>query len=138
MKHPNQDEIRRLIENWAAWTGDAKGAVYSVSPIAWSEAAYARTEASRSRLYVIKPIGAEAQLTGETLAAMVPREARALKVWCLSALTAEMAAREHLHCSTRTYDLLVSRALDSFWNGYHDRKRGAASHSRAMATAGRR
>lgn len=136
MKHPHEDEIRRLVENWAAWTGDAKGAVYATSPIAWTEEAYTRREVSRSQLYVIKPIGAEAQLTGEALAAMAPREARALKAWCLSSLTADMAAREYLHCSRRTYDLLVSRALDAFWNAYQARISRAADHRAAMAGSG--
>lgn len=135
MIHPKQDEIQRLVENWAAWTGDQKGAVYSVSPIAWSEAAYARSEASRSRLYVIKPIGAEAQLTGEALAGMAPREARALKVYCLSALTAELAAREHLKCSRSAYLLLVARGHDAFWNGYQDRLHTATRRRDSMAAS---
>lgn len=137
MIHPHADEIRRLVENWAAWTGDAKGAVYSVSPIAWTEEAAARREASSSRLYVIKPIGADAQLTGDTLAAMIPRLAKALKVYCLTSLTAEMAAREHLRCSRRTYFDLVVRAHDAFWNGYQERRRSAADHREAMAAGGR-
>lgn len=137
MIHPQQDEIRRLVENWAAWTGDGKGEVYSISPIAWSEAAYARTEAARARLYVIKPIGAEAQLTGETIAAMQSRLARALKVYCLTSLTAAMAAREYLHCSRRCYFDLVARAHDAFWNGYQERVRAAARHRDAMVSGGR-
>lgn len=128
MMHPQQDEIRRLVENWAMWTGDQKGAVYSVSPIAWTEMAYAKLEVNRSRIDVIKPIGADAQLTGEALAAMGAREARALKAYCLSSLTAEMIAREHLRCSTRTYQQLVAQAHSDFWEAYCRIRSGAAAY----------
>jgi hypothetical protein len=138
MRHPKEDEIRRLVENWAAWTGDQAGAVYSVSPIAWDEATYARREAAHARPYVVKSIGVDAQLTGEALAAMVPREARALKCFCLSSLTAAMVAREHMHCSVRTYDVLVNRGLSAFWELYSAREREAWRHRAEMATAGRK
>jgi hypothetical protein len=94
--------------------------------------AYAMREANLSRTYVIKSIGADAQLTGDALAAMVPRESRALKVYYLSSITAAMAAREYLRCSERTYRTLVSGAHSSFWNLYCTRKDHAASTSEQL------
>lgn len=140
MIHPQQDEIRRLVENWAAWTGDAKGAVYAVNPIAWTEAMYASAEERRARTNVIRPIGAEAQLTGEALSAMDKREARALKVYYTSSLTVEMAAAELMHCSKRTFQILVARAHSAFWEAYLALKESAARRAdglRAFAETGR-
>lgn len=133
MIHPKQDEIRRLIENWQAWTGDGKGAVYSTSPIAWTDEAYGKLEQRRSQVNVIKPIGAEAQLTGETLVAMPAREARALKAYYLSSMTAQLIAREYLRCSRRTFVTLVARGHSSFWELYLARKRGAAAMADEVA-----
>lgn len=121
MIHPQHDEIRRLIENWAAWTGDHKGAVYATNPIAWTNEAYARLEASRSRVNVIKPIGAEAQLTGEALADIDGREGMALKAYHLSSLPRVQLAREYLRCGVRTFECLVLRAHSSFWEAYRKR-----------------
>ncbi len=115
------DEIRRLIENWAAWTGDGKGRVYSTSPIAWDELHAAIREQQRARTAVIRPIGAEAQVTGEVLLAMAGKWSRALKYHYTSSLTADMIARDYLHCSRRTFFSILSEAHPDFWQRYSDR-----------------
>lgn len=133
MIHPQQDEIRRLIENWAAWTGDSKGAVYSTCPLCWTEAEYERRETRLARTDAIKPIGAEAQLTGEVLRAMDRREARALQAYYTRFETAETLARRYLRCSKSTFHRLVLRAHSDFWERYQERRRTAAERAAAMA-----
>lgn len=135
MIHPQQDEIRRLVENWAAWTGDRKGAVYSTCPLCWTEAEYERRETRLARTDVIKPIGAEAQLTGEVLAVMDRRESKALQAYYTRFETAETIARKYLHCSRRTYYALVLRAHSAFWDGYQERRRTAALRAHEHAAA---
>lgn len=135
MTHPHADEIRRLVENWAAWTGDQKGQVYGTCPIAWTDVDYAKLEQRRSRTNVIKPIGAEAQLTGEALAAMPGREARAIKAYYLSSLPAVQVAHEYFRCARRTYDTLVMRGHSSFWCAYQERLLRAAQVGRDQKAA---
>ena len=114
------DEIRRLIENWAAWSGD--GAVlYGVSPIAWSEDQYARREA-RSNGNVVKVVGVDASLTNDALGDMPGKFAKALKLYYLSSLTAGIIARTHFHCSPRKYYYLVAEAHPEFWHHFQKRR----------------
>lgn len=120
-----EDEIRLLIENWFAWTGDRKGEVSGTSPIAWTDEDYMPREERQSRVNVIRPIGAEAQLTGEALAKMDPRESLALRKRYTSSLTQALIAKKYLKCSTSTLERLLERAHPAFWQLYSDRVSGA-------------
>lgn len=125
MAYYQADEIRRLIENWASWTGDGAGQVYSTSPIAWTDEAYAKREARAG--FVVKVIGVDAQLAHEALQDMDAKHAKALKLYYLSPLTAETVARKYFRCGRRTYYYLVERAHPEFWSCYCTRKDRSAT-----------
>lgn len=121
MAYYQADEIKRLIENWASWSGDGAGQIYSTSPIAWNEETYAKREARMSGP-VVKVIGVDASITQDTLQDMDARLAKALKLYYLSSLTSETIARQYFRCGRRTYYRLVELAHPDFWNHYTTRK----------------
>lgn len=121
MAYYQADEIRRLIENWASWSGDGAGQVYATSPIAWSDEVYAKREARLSGP-VVKVIGIDASITHDTLGDMDPKLAKALKLYYLSSLTSETIARQYFRCGRRTYYRLVELSHPEFWTHYTTRK----------------
>lgn len=110
------------MENWRAWSGDGAGAIYSVSPIAWSDEQYAKREA-RAFGNVVKVIGIDASLTDDALKDMPAKFAKALKFYYLSSLTAEIIARTHFQCSPRKYYYLVAEAHPEFWHHFQTRRK---------------
>lgn len=121
MAYYQAEEIQRLIENWASWSGDGAGQVYATSPIAWTDDIYARREARMSGP-IVKPIALDASITQGALGDMDQKHAKALKLYYLSSLTSETIARQYFRCGRRSYYRLVELAHPEFWTHYTTRK----------------
>jgi hypothetical protein len=94
LSYYREDEVARLIQNWARWRGD--GASVRGCGSSWLNADMANTRDARKswRSALILPtLGIDAARTAAALAAMRENHARALKTFHLSAVTFEMQAK---------------------------------------------